>query len=82
MDIFEKNINSLQLVNPLLAKKLQAITSNTIFEVYANESYENANILDSRDNSPIYVHQPIDEIESTLTKLQKFKFYKSLYFTV
>lgn len=80
MDIFQKNLQALKTVNPELTKQLEAITSNTTFEVFATDSFANANILDTRDNIPVYMEEPIVETEKKLLELQKFKLYKSLYF--
>ncbi len=79
MDIFQKNIEALKLVNPELADQLLTISTNKIFEVFVTDSYANANILDSRDHKPIYQNQPSDEIERLLKDFEKYKLYNALY---
>jgi hypothetical protein len=80
MDIFKKNIDALKNIDIELANKIENIKTNSTFEVFVNDSYENANIVDNRDNQAIYLNTPIKEIEETITKLEKSKYYKVLYF--
>jgi len=80
MDIFQKNLTALQQVDPNLAEKLNKIPGNQIFEVFATDSFANANILDTRDHTPIYQAQPVEEVEQTLKSFEKYKLYNSLYF--
>ena len=80
MDIFHKNLTALQQVNPTLSAKLNKISGNQIFEVFATDNFANANILDTRDHTPLYLAQPIEEINQTLKEFEKYNLYKSLYF--
>ncbi len=80
MNIFENNLNALKEVDTQLAEQISKIETNTIYEVFASENLSNVNILDTRDNTPLYMNQPSAEIEKELKKLEKFKLYKSLYF--
>ncbi len=80
MDIYQKNLNSLKTNNPNLHKKLLEINTNNTFEVFVSSSVDNANILDTRDSIPMYKTNPIDEIATFHKSLEKYKYYKSLYF--
>ena len=80
MDIFQKNLTALQQVDLNLAAKLNKIPGNQTFEVFATDSFANANILDTRDHTPLYQAQPVEEIEQTLKSFEKYKLYNSLYF--
>ena len=80
MDIFQKNIEALREKNPELATKLSKIDTNVNYEVFANGSFADANILDMRTNQFMYEKRPIDEIEAVYVELEKkYKFYKILY---
>ena len=80
MSIFQNNITALQQTNPKLANKILQIETNQTFEVFASDSFENANILDLRDHTPIYIQQPLEEIQDILHSLEPYKLYKTLYF--
>ncbi len=80
MNIFQKNLTALQQVNPALSTELKKIPGNQTFEVFATDSFANANILDTRDHTPLYQAQPVEEIEQTLKSFEKYKLYNSLYF--
>ena len=79
MDIFQKNIKALKQTNSPIVEKLLEIQTNKIFEVFVEDSLENANILDARDASPIYHDKPIVEMEKKLKSYEKKKYYTALY---
>ncbi len=80
MDKYQKNLIVLKKHNTYLYDKLVKIKTNSIFEVFVNQDINNANILDTRDNIPMYEKNPIDEINIYHKSLEKYKYYKSLYF--
>ncbi len=80
MEIFQKNIEALKSVDQNLAKLISNIDTNKTYEVFVSDRLENANILDTRDNLPLYIQEPIKEINKTLKDFEEYKLYKSLYF--
>ena len=64
MAIFEKNLEALKKVNPLLMAQMISIEPNKRFEVYMDEKDSaNINIYDKELNTPLYESVPIKQIE-------------------
>jgi len=80
MDIYQNNLLAIKDTNNTLYQELIKIESNTIFEVFAQDNLENANILDTRNNKFVYQDEPMDEINKSIEDLNKYSNYRVLYF--
>ena len=80
MDIYAQNILTLKVKAPALFERLNQIKTNKTFEVFVDDNLSNANILDTRDNSIMYIKKPLEEIKEKLVKLKNFSQYRYLYF--
>lgn len=80
METLQNNLNTLRTVNPDLAERLSTIESNKIFEVYADRDPANINLIDTRDNTPLYRSTPSAETLKKMDELKVYQQYPYLYF--
>ncbi len=82
MSTFQQNLQALQKINPTLAQQLSTISTNTIYEIFLpeNANEKELNLVDTRDNTPLYQTSPTSEIKERLKEFKKFTFYPALYF--
>lgn len=80
MNIFEKNLEALNIGNPELVASLNSIKSNEIYEVYTDKDPANINLIDMRDNTPLYRSVPVDETLKKMEELSSYQQYPYLYF--
>ena len=79
--IFENNIKALLEKNENLANKLLKFKTNKNFEVIQQgEDVINLNIIDKKNNYPIYETSPLKEIELKQKELKKYERYPYLFF--
>ena len=78
MDIFNKNLQALQQVNPNLANKLKS-TINTNYEIYQGDDPANINYINKKVFKPIY-DNPIKETMQKIKEFEKYREYPVLYF--
>jgi hypothetical protein len=80
METLQNNLNALRTVNPDLAERLGKIESNNIYEVYTDSDPANINLIDTRDNTPLYRSTPSAETLKKLDELTAYQRYPYLYF--
>lgn len=80
MNTFEKNLEALQTLNPVLASSLSDIKTNQIYEVYTDKDPANINLIDTRDNTPLYSSVPVEETLRKIEELTSYQHYPYLYF--
>ncbi len=79
--IFDKNLKALLKKQPDLAAKLFSINTNENFEVVQQgDDPINLNIIDKKNNYPIYETQPLKEIQKKQEEFKKYERYPGLYF--
>ncbi len=79
-NFFEKNLQALDKVDPILVAKMRLVTPNQFFEVYADEDPANVNIIDKRHNKPLYTSKPVEETLKKIEAMTEFSYYPYLYF--
>ena len=71
MPIYEKNIQALVKINPLLASRLIALKGNQRFDIYQDpKDYLNVNIFDCEHTMPLFQGIPREEV---LVKVDQFE---------
>ena len=80
MDTLHTNLEALRTINPDLAERLSEITSNQLYEVYADKDPANINLIDTRDNTPLYRSIPSDETIKKIEELASYQQHPYLYF--
>jgi hypothetical protein len=80
MNTFENNLEALYTVNPDLAASLRAIKTNTIYEVFTDKDPANINLIDTRNNTPLYQTLPVEETFKKVEELIPYRQYPYLYF--
>lgn len=80
MNTFEKNLEALQILNPVLASSLSDIKTNQRYEVYTDKDPANINLIDTRDNTPLYTSVPVEETLRKIEELTSYQQYPYLYF--
>jgi len=79
-NFYEKNLNALIQVDPLLGASLFAIQQNEQFEVFQGKDMLDINLLDTQRNDFLY-QKPIDNLEAIITKIDKeYLRYPVLFF--
>ncbi len=78
--IYQNNLSSLKYIDLPLYKKLININTNTTFEVFSDNNLSNANLLDNRDKSIMYMIEPKKEIETKINELKSYSWHRYLYF--
>ena len=80
--IFEKNIKALFEKKPELATKLFGLKTHQNFEVIQQGNDPiNLNIIDMKNNYPIYKTQPLQEIQEKQNRFKTYERYPVLFFT-
>lgn len=80
-DYFEKNLQEIIKINPVLGARLFGISEIKDFDVYVDEKdLANINIIDKRDFTPLYNTKPIDETLNSIKEFEKCSRYPYLYF--
>ncbi len=79
MDNFQKNMESLRFVDPILYLALKSYTPNQKYEVFMSNDPTNYNIIDKERNAPLYLTKPIDEIMEKNEALLGYSYYPFLY---
>jgi len=82
MNFYEKNLQALLQVNPVLGAKLHAISENEKYDVFVDEKDPiNINIYDKQKDYIFYKQKPIDEISTQYDELmKKYSRYPYLWF--
>ena len=80
METLQNNLDVLRTINPDLAERLSKIESNKIYEVYTDKDPANINLIDSRDNTPLYRLTPTEETLNKMEELTCYQQYPYLYF--
>jgi len=79
--IFEKNLKALLKTNPTLSARLFSIQTNQNFEVIQQgEDPINLNIIDKKNNYPIYETSPLEEITQKKDEFKEYERYPVLFF--
>ena len=79
-NFYEKNLNALIQIDPLLGSSLFAIQQNEQFEVFQGKDMLDINLLDTQKNDFLY-QKPIDDLEALITKIDKeYLRYPVLFF--
>jgi len=78
MDIFNKNLEALQKIDPTLANKLKH-TNYSHYEIYQGNDPANINYINTEIFKPVYEH-PIKETLQKIEEFKKYKNYPILYF--
>lgn len=77
---FDKNLEALFKVNPLLAAQLQILEPNKKYEVYIGQDPLNINIYDKENKLAIYVKEPLAQTLEKIKEFEPLKLYPFLYF--
>ncbi|MCI5969117.1 motility associated factor glycosyltransferase family protein [Helicobacter sp.] len=77
---FDKNIEALLKVNPLLAAQLKTLQVNKKYEVYIGDDPLNINIYDKENKISLYQKSPLEETTNKLKEFETFKLYPFFYF--
>jgi hypothetical protein len=80
METLQNNLDVLRTINPDLAERLSKIESNKIYEVYTDSDPVNINLIDTRDNAPLYRSTPAEETLKKMEELTEYQQYPYLYF--
>ena len=80
--IYEKNLQALLGLNPELATRLFAMKANEKYEVFIDEKDAiNINIIDMKNNEPLYQGRAIDEVEVQLVSIEEeYSRYPIMFF--
>ena len=78
--IFENNIKALFEKNPQLAANIFGSQNKNFELVQQGDDNINLNIIDIKNNYPIYETKPLKEIEKKQKELKKYERYPGLYF--
>jgi hypothetical protein len=79
--IFEKNIKALKEKQPNLAEKLASFITHKNFEVIQQGNDPiNLNIIDKKNNYPVYETQPLEEIQKKQKDFKAYERYPALFF--
>ena len=80
MNVFEKNIEKLKKINPLLADKLLNIKEVTNYEIFQGETdLAQINYIHKKSLKPIYNH-PVEDTLKKVEEIREFENYPILYF--
>ena len=72
MNFYEKNLEALIKINPILVAKLHAISQNKKYEVFVDEKDPvNVNLYDKDKDFIFYKQKPVNEITQQYEKLMK-----------
>lgn len=77
---FDKNIQALLEVNPLLAAQLKTLEVNKKYEVYLGDDPLNINIYDKDNAVSLYHKSPLEETMEKIEEFKPFALYPFLYF--
>ncbi|QOQ97890.1 motility associated factor glycosyltransferase family protein [Helicobacter winghamensis] len=77
---FDKNIEALLKVNPLLAAQLKTLEVNKKYEVYIGEDPLNINIYDKENKISLYQKSPLEETLDKMKEFEPFKLHPFFYF--
>jgi len=80
MNIFEQNISALKSTNTKLYNQIKQIQTNSTFEVFMTDNPANANVLNTTNNTPLYIEEPLTYIENKIEEFKTYNKHKSLYF--
>ena len=78
--IFENNIKALFEKNPQLAANIFGSQNKNFEVIQQGDDNINLNIIDIKNNYPIYETNPLKEIEEKQKELKKYERYPGLYF--
>lgn len=79
-NFLEQNIKAFAKVDPLAAARLHSVVRNKRFEVFVDNDPANINIIDTKDNKPVYASRPVDESIQRIHDFAKQVNYPYLYF--
>jgi len=79
MSIYEKNIQALLPINPLLASRIFAITGNKQFEVFQGKDSVDVNLLDLSNELFMYAN-PVNDIIALSEHNKEYERYPYRYF--
>ena len=77
---FDKNLEALFKVNPLLAAQLQILEPNKKYEVYIGQDPLNINIYDKENKTALYAKEPLAQTLEKIKEIKPHKLYPYLYF--
>lgn len=77
---FDKNIEALSQVNPLLAAQLKILVPNQKYEVYIGDDPLNINIYDKENKIALYPNEPLMQTLEKIKEFEPFALYPFLYF--
>ncbi|MBX7490690.1 motility associated factor glycosyltransferase family protein [Helicobacter turcicus] len=77
---FDKNIEALLKVNPLLAAQLKTLEVNQKYEVYIGKDPLNINIYDKKNKVSLYQKSPLEETTDKIKEFEPFKLHPFFYF--
>lgn len=77
---FDKNLEALFKVNPLLAAQLQILEPNKKYEVYIGQDPLNINIYDKENKLALYAREPLVQTLEKIKEFEPLKLYPFLYF--
>ena len=77
---FDKNIEALLTINPLLAAQLKMLEANQKYEVYIGKDPLNINIYDKENKISLYQKSPLEETLEKIKEFEPFKLYPFFYF--
>ncbi|TLD84582.1 DUF115 domain-containing protein [Helicobacter sp. MIT 11-5569] len=77
---FDRNIEALAKVNPLLVAQLKILEVNKKYEVYIGKDPLNINIYDKENKVSLYQKSPLEETTEKIEEFEPFKLYPFFYF--
>lgn len=77
---FDKNIEALLTINPLLAAQLKTLEVNKKYEIYIGEDPLNINIYDKENKISLYQKSPLEETMNKIKEFEPFKLHPFFYF--
>ncbi len=77
---FDKNIEALLQVNPVLGAQLKFLKPNEKYEVFVGSDPLNINIYDRENKVALYHKEPLVEVMDKIKEFEAFKLYPFFYF--
>ncbi|TLD88217.1 6-hydroxymethylpterin diphosphokinase MptE-like protein [Helicobacter sp. MIT 05-5294] len=77
---FDKNLEALAKVNPLLAAQLKILEPNKKYEVYIGKDPLNINIYDKENKVALYPDEPLTQTLAKIKEFESFSLYPFFYF--
>lgn len=77
---FDKNLEALSQVNPLLAAQLKILEPNKKYEIYIGKDPLNINIYDKENKTALYPNEPLRQTLEKIKEFEPLSLYPFFYF--